>query len=181
LDEKMTLELLERAWMEIGRFTWAFTNVEMVLDQVLIVLFSLKFPTEDLFLNNIDLRKKINIAGVALSHQNSNSDHKKLLKDFHTMHDLRNKIAHKVFLAEKSGEKSGIRFSWSTVKSRIGYQSEFHSFEDFEKYFVTLRAISDALTEIGKSCKPLAGDDIALASTLHEIGLSNVIDFPERR
>ena len=101
----MTLELLERAWREIGRFTWAFTNVERYLDQLLIILFSLKFPTEDLFLNSIDLRKKINIAETALYHQNSNSDPKKCLKDFHTMHDLRNNIAHKVFVAEKKWYK----------------------------------------------------------------------------
>jgi hypothetical protein len=177
----MTLELLERAWREIGRFTWAFTNVERALDEVLIVLFSLKVPAEDLFLNSIDLRKKINIAEIALSYQNSNSDHQKCLKHFHTMHDLRNNIAHKVFVAEKIGKNSGIGFSLTTTRNKIGYKSKFHSFEDFEKYFATLRAISDALTEIGKTCKPLGDDDSALASSLREIGLSNVVDFPERR
>jgi len=178
----MTLELLERAWREIGRFTWAFTNVEMALDQVLIVLFSLKFPAEDLFLNSIDLRKKINIAGIALSHQNYKlSDYKRFLKEFHTLHDLRNNIAHKVFVAEKSGEKMGISFSMSTINSKIGYNSQFHSFDDFEKYFATLRAISDALTDIGRNCRPLGDDDSAIASSLQEIVLSNVVDFPKRR
>ena len=78
-------------------------------------------------------------------------------------------------------KKSGISFSWSTIQNKIGHKSEFHSFDDFEKYFATLRAISDALIEIGKTCKPLGDDDSALASTLQEIGLSNVIDFPQRR
>jgi len=125
--------------------------------------------------------KKINIAEVALTRQKSKPDHKTFLKDFHALHDLRNNIAHRVFVPEKSGEKSGIRFSWSTIQNKIGYKSEFHGFEDFEKYFATLRGISDALIEIGKNCEPLGGDDIDLAPTLQEIGLSNVIDFPQRR
>jgi hypothetical protein len=164
---EMTQELLERAWKEIGRFIWAFTNVEMVLDQVLIILFSLKFPAEDLFLKSIDLRKKINIAEIALSHQSPTSEEVKALKQLHKMHDLRNNIAHKVFLPGSEDGKDGISFSWSTINKKIAYEREFHSFGDFDTYFARLRAISDALEELVRTCKPLSDD--AAASSLQEM------------
>lgn len=172
----MTQELLERAWKEIGRFIWAFTNVEMVLDQVLIMLFSLKFPAEDLFLKSLDLRKKINIVEIALKHQSPASQEAKVLKQLHKMHDVRNNIAHKVFLPGNENGKDGISFSWSTINKKIDYEREFYSFDNFDNYYGTLREISDALMEIVRTGKPLSDD--AAASSLQEIAASNVVDFP---
>jgi hypothetical protein len=130
----MTHELLERAWKEIGRFIWAFTNVEMVLDQVLIILFALKFPAEDLFLKSIDLRKKINIARIALSHQDPLWGEAKILSRLHFLHGVRNDIAHIPFLPGKTDEKDGIGFSSSTINQKIAYKSDFHTFDEFEVF-----------------------------------------------
>src|SRR5258707_9666594 len=110
----MTFELFEKAWREVGKFIWAFTNVERGLDQLLVELFELNPISEEIFLNSLDLRKKINIAEVALNYQ----FYKHQLGRLHKLHDIRNNIAHRAFLPlsmeiegkASEGKKDGISF-----------------------------------------------------------------------
>ena len=173
----MTQELLERAWKEIGRFIWVFMSVELVLDQAIIMLFSLKSPAETLFLNSIDMRKKIKVAQAALTHQGRASG-VAAVKQLHDIHDLRNKIAHKTFLPTAEAGAEGILFSWSTVDGKIAHKRDFHSFEDLERQIQKLRDISDVLVEVEKTRKPLTDDDAV--SAIREMAETDatVIEFP---
>jgi hypothetical protein len=57
---------LDRAHRLIGRFLWAFANVECDLNELLIVLFDLNETAKLILLNSVDVRKKIDWAVIAM-------------------------------------------------------------------------------------------------------------------
>jgi hypothetical protein len=172
---------LETAHKYVGRFMWAFANVERDLDQILVTLFSLNNTASLILMNNLDFRKKMNLAKIGLQHQEGHSTSRHTaeptFKMLHKLGDLRNIVAHSAYLPEPEG----ITFTYSRANEKLTFPKTTFSYSELDEFWRNAREVSDALCEIQRSCSPIADEDAQLRDAIIAEVKGNVVPFPTDR
>jgi hypothetical protein len=179
---------LDKAHRLIGRFLWAFANVESDLNELLIVLFDFNETARLILLNSVDFRKKIDWAVIALRHQSpsvSDKERNKLRDSLHKLHDKRNIIVHSTYFPEPP---DGIKFVHTVARNgklNLFTEDAVHTFSSLDELFTQARAVSDLLQDVRRKSAVIGELDTMLNELLradHVSSPSNVIPFrPESR
>lgn len=191
-------EELERAWLAVGRFIWAFAIIETYVDQILETLFSLNAAASLMLFPQLDLRKKLALIDLGLKRQKI--DQSKLLAQVQKLHDVRNIIVHSTFGPDIDQDGSeGIDFDYISKKGKLSLPdwlthggpkrsdelwNTIITYTQFDKLNTEARELWDSLAKIGGSCAPIPeveSDDVEndLAADITQIVAlpSNVIPF----
>jgi hypothetical protein len=179
---------LDRAHRLIGRFLWAFANVECDLNELLIVLFDLNETAKLILLNSVDVRKKIDWAVIAMREPPSSisdGERNKLNKALHELHDIRNIIVHSTYFPEPP---DGIKFVHTIARNgklTLSPENEktVHTFASLDGLFSKARAASALLEAIRRKSAAIRDVTPILNELLREpiSSQSNVIPFPSER
>jgi hypothetical protein len=174
---------LDKAHRLVGRFLWAFNNIESDLNELLIVLFDLSSMASLILLNSVDTRKKIDWATIGLQYQQDSGitkDDRKNLNDLHDLHCMRNIVAHSTYFPEPP---DGIKFVHTTARSgklRLSSTNKdtAHTYASLDELFLKARAISDGLSAILPRCTAVTDIESALKDVIAaEAKSSNVVPF----
>jgi hypothetical protein len=160
---------------------YAFANVERDLDQILIILFNLSNTASLILLNNLDFRKKMNLAKIGLNYQGGTSslgrEAETTFKKLHKLGDLRNMVAHSAYLPEPEG----VTFVYAKANQKLEFPKTTFSYSEMDEFWVDAREASDALCEIGRCCTAITDEDEHLRDAIVAEVTGTVVPFPTNK
>jgi len=176
-----------KAYYYVGRFISDFASIEQRVNELFLAFVGDSgFVVGVLLTHSFDLRKKLEMTQIMLKRRGF--DVSKLFKRLHELHDLRNVIAHWLFMQCGDGlECDYIGRYGSTIFPKKAAASEADrsiTFAEFDLYHAAAMELIPKLDEMLNSEEifPIEPSDFETWRKIQEaIGSSdNVVEFPEK-
>jgi hypothetical protein len=178
-----------RSWSYVGRFMWGFALVEYQVNQLFCQLIGgdqtqgVGYAAGLLLTYTLELRKKLDVIGIILNSREI--DESKTLNRIHTLHDLRNVIAHWPF--DEELDKSGLSCDYINKAGDFNFRKPGAStkdnlitYKEFDSYDADASALYEKLEELLESVTPITEISDDLQRCIEEAIRSsdNVVRFP---
>jgi hypothetical protein len=170
-------------WSYIGRFITGFALVEYQVNELFHALINVDYPALILLTYTLDLRKRLELIQIIL--KSRGIDESATFKRVHSLHDLRNVIAHWPFSKDEDGlwcdfidKYRHLDFGKPTTKDR----DRVIKFAEFDSYDADASELYDKLEELLASATPLTDvdNDLRIAIEGAISSSDNVVRFPSR-
>jgi hypothetical protein len=171
---------INEAWSYIGRFIWGFTLVEYQVNQLFDALINVDYAASILLTYTLDLRKKLDLIELIL--KSRDVDASATFGRIHSLHDLRNVIAHWPFFDEGNGLSCDYVDKLSRTEFKKPGTKETDkaiTFSEFDSYDANASELYEKLDELLESATPIT--DVEQAAIEEAISSSdNVVRFPNK-